>query len=267
MLRKLLKYEFSATARVFLPVYAALIAMSVLTMLLYSGRVSAAPRVIAALVITALFTAVIVITVVMTLNRFWTNLLGREGYLMHVLPVRSWRLVLAKLLTMSVWTAASVIVCCAALFIIMSNAVSIRDIFSFFPGMLSEAIRYMRENEGLAQFIVMIVLLVLTAVLSLFAAILSMYTAMSIGQLANRHRVWAALGAYIGLGVVFSFVSSYAFPGAVSLYEGFGSPATVGGILSYVNTMLWVQLAVSAVETGALFAATSLLLEKKLNLQ
>ena len=126
MLRKMMKYEFSATARIFLPVYAALLAMSAITMLLYSGRVSAAPRIIAALVITALFTAVIVITVVMTLSRFWTNLLGREGYLMHVLPVRSWRLVLAKLLTMSVWTVASVMVVVYLLSLPVSGLVFLR---------------------------------------------------------------------------------------------------------------------------------------------
>ena len=268
MLSKLMKYEFSATGRIFLPIYAALLVMSALARLLYSDRMTAdAPRVIATLVITALFTAVAVITVVMTLSRFWTNLLGREGYLMHVLPVKSWKLVLSKLLTMAVWTAASIVVCAAALLIMLLEAGALREVLGFFPGIIGDAFRYMRENEGLAQFVVMIVLLVLTAVLSLFSAILRMYTAMSIGQLANRQRVWAAIGAYIGLGVVFSLISTYALPGAVGIYGYLGSSATVKDILSTASTLIWIAFAISAVKTGALFAATSLLLERRLNLQ
>ncbi len=99
MLKKLLKYEFRATARTYGGMYLALLAASVL----FGGSVwrwnSTNSDAYSALVglLSLVYTAVIIGTVVVTImtivQRFYRNLLGREGYLMHTLPVTETQLV------------------------------------------------------------------------------------------------------------------------------------------------------------------------------
>lgn len=88
MLKKLLKYEFRATARTYGGMYLALLAASVL----FGGSVwrwnSTNSDTYSALVglLSLVYTGVIIGTVVVTImtivQRFYRNLLGREGYLM-----------------------------------------------------------------------------------------------------------------------------------------------------------------------------------------
>lgn len=93
MLKKLLKYEFRATARTYGGMYLALLAASVLfggSVRRWNGTNSDAYSTLVGL-LSLVYTAVIIGTVVVTImtivQRFYRNLLGREGYLMHTLPV------------------------------------------------------------------------------------------------------------------------------------------------------------------------------------
>ena len=83
MLKKLFKYEFSATGRIFLPMYAALLVMSLIARVFYSveGLQSDILIALITMLLVMLFTAVWVITFVIIIRRFWDNLLGRQGYL------------------------------------------------------------------------------------------------------------------------------------------------------------------------------------------
>ena len=93
MLKKLLKYEFKATARTYGGMYLALLAASVLfggSVRRWNGTNSDTYSTLVGL-LSLVYTAVIIGTVVVTImtivQRFYRNLLGREGYLMHTLPV------------------------------------------------------------------------------------------------------------------------------------------------------------------------------------
>ena len=91
MLKKLLKYEFKATARTYGGMYLALLAASVLfggSVWRWNGTNSDAYSTLVGL-LSLVYTAVIIGTVVVTImtivQRFYRNLLGREGYLKHSL--------------------------------------------------------------------------------------------------------------------------------------------------------------------------------------
>ena len=90
MLRKLLKQEFRATARVMLPLY----------------------LVTFVLVLAALIQAVL---------RFRSNLLGDEGYVMFTLPVSTHQLVWAKLITSVVWFLGAAVIDVLALLALVVN--------------------------------------------------------------------------------------------------------------------------------------------------
>jgi len=121
MLGKLLKYEFKATARIFLLMYAALLVVAGISAIIipFNGRTTlsfleAIPTLHT--IITSLTTllyvlvaiAVIVVTFVIIIVRFY-RMLGDEGYLWFTLPVTANQQILSKLIAAFVWSLASMI--------------------------------------------------------------------------------------------------------------------------------------------------------------
>lgn len=77
MLGKLLKYEFRATARVFLPMYALLLVMSVVARLIYGAQMTQAQgvllnilTVVVTVAVIGLLVAVAVVTLLLICRRF-----------------------------------------------------------------------------------------------------------------------------------------------------------------------------------------------------
>ena len=98
MLGKLLKYELKATSRVFIPLYIAILVVSIVNGLSLNLEILNIQG-LATIVLMCLFISLFVITIVVTIQRFNKNLLKDEGYLMFTLPVSSKHLVLSKYLT------------------------------------------------------------------------------------------------------------------------------------------------------------------------
>lgn len=116
MLGKLLKHEFRATGRIMLPIYGAVIVLSLLASV--SGRLMDREPgtflyilfglIVAAFVIGII--AALIMTAVLMIRRFYTNYLKDEGYLMHTLPVSVHALVWSKMIVSLVWFAATFVV-------------------------------------------------------------------------------------------------------------------------------------------------------------
>jgi type IV secretory pathway VirB3-like protein len=92
MLGKLLKYEFKATSRIFLPMFGALLIVAAFSRLFMSLSFDV-PSVIGVTVSVIMIIGIIVMTFLLTIQRFNKNLLGSEGYLMFTLPVSTDRLI------------------------------------------------------------------------------------------------------------------------------------------------------------------------------
>lgn len=108
MLKNLLKYEFRATARTYGGIYLALLAAAgLIGFSLRGDRVAAQSHVfeIGVTIYSLLVMALVIVTIVTVIQRFTKNLLGREGYLMHTLPVTEAQLVGSKLISSAVWLA------------------------------------------------------------------------------------------------------------------------------------------------------------------
>lgn len=109
MLKNLLKYEFRATARTYGGIYLALLAAAGLIGFSFRGdRAAAQSHVfeIGVTIYSLLVMALVIVTIVTVIQRFTKNLLGREGYLMHTLPVTEAQLVGSKLISSAVWLLA-----------------------------------------------------------------------------------------------------------------------------------------------------------------
>ena len=112
MLSKLLKYEFKATCRIYGGLYLAILAAAALlgAFFRFPALASDFPIAVVTIVYLMLCVAIAVITALTIIQRFTRNLLGREGYLMHTLPVTPAQLILSKLISSVVWLPCSILV-------------------------------------------------------------------------------------------------------------------------------------------------------------
>ena len=162
MLKKLLKYEFKATARTYGGMYLALLAASVLfggSVWRWNGTNSDAYSTLVglmSLVYTAVIIGTVVVTIMTIVQRFYRNLLGREGYLMHTLPVTETQLVTSKLISSTVWSLCSILAACLSFGILAVLMMADMDLLKQLPLMWSsirEAFaRYNMEFWGGAGF-------------------------------------------------------------------------------------------------------------------
>lgn len=269
MLGKALKYEFGATGRIFLPCYAVLIGMSAVARLFYTGGINnSTPTVLITMIMAMLFAAVWVVTVVIIIRRFWTNLLGREGYLVNTLPVAPWQHVFSKLLTSTVWCIASLAASLIAIFI-MVGAGNIH--FGSIGNYINEAVQALREHQLTGQAVLICVETFFAAVFSCFAVILHVYASMSIGQLANKHRIWASIGAFFGINIIVSTISSVSVfgkeNGLLFLFFGYSTAQTANDMAAALSRTMLISLIWALILSAIFFFVTSLILHRHLNLQ
>lgn len=268
MLKKLLKYEFIATGRIFLPLYGALLVVAIIQRLFLNFNINQVDNLslgILAGTVPAIFgillIAVIVTSFIMMIQRFYKNLLTSEGYLMFTLPVSVAKLIWSKLIVILVWMILSAVMAVLACCILVMR---LSDIASFFTvlGQLFVEITEMGYWGIAIEFVVFI----LTAVVS---TILSIYLSMAIGQLSDKHKLLCSVGAYIGLNIVVNNILLAALAGVAASPFGYGLASGVLATLTQVQALgvtfagfIVLYVAMSAVY----FILTRYILTKKLNL-
>lgn len=261
MLGKLLKHEFSATARTLLPLYLVLAATAAV------GRVTLASGTEAEgvagilnglLIMVYIFSiiAVAVATMIVMIQRFYKNLMGDEGYLMFTLPVRTGSLIQAKLITSATWLAASILLVIASVFAIALTPQEIAQI-PYLIGQITSHLQYIFGSSTL--FLVQVGIIIM---LSLFFSTLMIYTSIAIGQLFGKHKLIGAFGAYMGINLLIQFAAT-ALMGALGLLLRFDM-SDLSILPLYVFPIVIVLM---LVVIGLFYAATHYILKNKLNLE
>jgi len=264
MLTKLLKHEFVATGRVFLPAYGAVLITGAIGFLFGKMNLNGTtvPNwiiVMGSLLYIGLVMATVVVTYVVNIQRFYKNLLGQEGYLMFTLPAKQSELILAKFIPATCWHLASfvVVVLSAALIglgVVPPSFWSSPDWLGVIDGL--RMIYQMIIN----QYLFVACEAILLVLLSSCATILLMYVSMAIGQLANKGRLWLSIGAYLGI--------TFALQVIVSIF------LAVPGLLRSLNALFADSMAVVfgvlivfyVAQIAAYFFGANAILSKKLNL-
>ena len=126
MLGKLLKYDFRAMWKQFSVIWPAALVIALINRFTHpfnrQGGLGVENELLAVITITVfigVMCAMFVVAMVFVLTRFYRGLLGDEGYLMHTLPVKTWQLVLSKLVCAIVVTVVNVAVSFLAMFLMM----------------------------------------------------------------------------------------------------------------------------------------------------
>ena len=249
MLGKLLKHEFRATARFFLPIYLAMALLAGLMCLLRalpegSNGVSFFIFIAGLIYVLCAF-GLAVTTVVVLISRFYKNLLGAEGYLMFTLPVTAGQNILAKLIPALCWSVGSFCLCFLVIFLqnLMNGEVTLR----------------LTSGDTLG--------ILLLLLLCLAAFILFCYMCMGIGQLFNEHKLLASIGAFIVIQLLLQILG---FSTVFALLRWHMAADLALDFHQLYELPSWLPLAglnaAAAVVCLVLFLITRWLLDKKLNL-
>lgn len=261
MLRRLLKYEIKSTARIYLPLYLLLFLMAVINRIFISinSENLGIPMVISMTAYVSIIVAISVITLVVTIQRFYKNLLTDEGYLMFTLPVSVDANILSKLLVATLWNITSALVSVFSILVLALDRESITEFFKAW-GQFWELITTMDSPVFIVIFQSVVFIL-----LSIVVAILNIYVAVAIGHLVQKHRVAGSLGAFFVIGLAEQII--------VTLFIEISSKS---GWFNFLRNMkpadqiqwaLWAMI-IGAIVLGAIFYyGTKYILKNKLNLE
>ncbi len=258
MLGKLIKYEFKATGRIYLPMFIALLAVAAVNRVFWQLDLSI-PKIIGTTIAGIMIVAICVIALIITLQRFYRNLLRSEGYLMFTLPVSTDGLIWSKLVVSSIWSVASFIIVMIAVSIMAATGVTFGEIFDAI-GAFFKAI-----SEGGFNAVLITIEAVILLIATILSGILLLYVCMALSLLVNKHRVGFSFLMYIiitTIGQIIFFILAKSID-ADQLFNTFKLMSDFGQIQSAFG-LYFLSVAIP----GAVFYfLTRYMLKNQLNLE
>lgn len=210
MLGKLIKHEFKATYKLFLAMYCGVVLLSVinggLSQLHLSGtaaQILRIPRTLFMLGYILTVFALVLLTLFIMIQRFYKNLTGDEGYLMHTLPVRTGQLIFSKLVVAWTWIVATAVVIGASIFLLVGMMLRFSDVLHGIGMVFQEVQKVLGVH-----LVPVLLLLVVFALVTVAYSCLTFYLAISIGQQFPKHKLLASFLSYMGVNLVIQIASS-----------------------------------------------------------
>lgn len=271
MLGKLIYYETKAFGRIMLPLYAAALAFSLFMGLglriIPADLLEGLPYILMFMIYTFLILAVMIMTGVLSVTRFYNNLLGREGYLMFSLPTGTLSLIGSKVISVLIWSALSGL---AALLTVILCGIGAGGMY--FLREIPSLFRFLAEWKDLPSALALtgttLVFLAVTAA----ASIVRIYAAIAIGHQFNGHRIAWSVVAYIAFQIIETIIGSLfgLFAHSMSPFETWAESFGRFFEAETVSAMLlveWWAIVGAAVFIVIFGLLTWFLLDRRLNLE
>ncbi|HWT75593.1 MAG TPA: hypothetical protein VN258_12880 [Mobilitalea sp.] len=260
MLSKLFKHEMKATARLLLPIYLILAVLTIMDRIviylhIFKGVLAIIPGFITFAYVISLI-AIIVVSSVIIIIRFYKNLMTDEGYLMFTLPVKSYELINSKLLASVIWTVASFAGVIVSLLIIFSGSPQ----FSQLPNVWREMVSVIKSQLGDTTTIFAIEM-ILMIIISIPNSILMIYVSIAVGQFFNGHKVLGSFAAYIGISTAIQI-----FTTVITVIFSLLFRNAVSDINTITQIMFPVEILFLLVLNVAYYWVTNFIFNRKLNL-
>ena len=277
MLKQLLKYEFKATGRTYGGLYLALLAVSVLFGASIRGWNSTNSDAystavgLLSLAYTAVLIGTAVVTVMTIVRRFYSNLLGREGYLMHTLPVTEAQLVGAKLISGTVWSVCSIFAAGLSFGILAILMMAEIDLLDQLPWMLSQ-LREAFARYDMAFWETML-FSGLVCFVRMVSAIACIYAACMVGHQFKSHPALAGILSFFVMQYLQGWLEKLLQIGTgvyeTTIYSAVGDMGSIEAAVSALGYMesAMVTLGVAAAFGVFWFGLTVWLMRNKLNLE
>lgn len=200
MLGRLFKYELKATSKILVPIYIAFIAITIISRVSMEFQVDESSPLnfingmgLFVFIISAI--TMFVATAIVIIWRFYRNTSSDEGYLLFTLPVKVDYIIISEFLCAFIWGFLMSAFTALGIFLMVFNRNIDGNIINFlyFGNILS---------SFTADGIKAIVYLFLDILISSFQEIMSIYCAISLASLLNKHRLIFSATFYIGLIIV-----------------------------------------------------------------
>ena len=265
MLRKLMKHEFRATGRVMGPLFGLLLIAAIAARFSVGVLLESSARflnLLGGLFTTAFVIAIVgvcVMSLVLMINRFRTNLLGDEGYIMFTLPASVHQQIWSKLIVSAVWFIATGLAVVAASFILVAQQGFWWEIRRGFAEIFRHLTAYYAFNGTAFLFELLALIFVGCCVLCL-----EFYAAMAIGHSFAAHKVLYSVLSFLGLQFVMQLLSGGILVG--TNYDILVVALPSDGVLAMHSVML-TMIVSTAVFGAVYYVITTMFLKKRLNLE
>lgn len=269
MLKKLFKYDFEASCRIFLLLHGIIALLTVLGKLLFTLVPDGLENFPILTVLIPTYVLLIIGLVfgfhIFLVIRFYRSLFTDEGYLYNTLPVKPWQLIASKLLSNVLLTFLEflVLILCALILLagspmenLMANTSVIREILQTVFGL----------TPGGVIFFIFLFFLV-----SQFSSFLMYFASIALGQvILPKHKVLGAFVSYMIYYIVMQTVTSipifaFTFSSMEKILTSEGD-STVLWMQNFYHFTYFFSFGLSIVCCVVFFFITNYILKKKLNL-
>ena len=270
MLRKLLKHEFRATARIMLPLYLLVLTASVGARLSirfgWDHTDNVLIRTLCAMVMTvfaASLVGVCIVSLALMIRRFYQNLLSSEGYIMLTLPASVHKLVWSKLLVSVIWFAATALVTTLSLLILLFDMSFMREIAEGAEFLM----RFLDLSPWIGSAAAVFGEAAALGFLSGIVTCLQCYAAMSIGHSFARRKLLLSVAFYFLLQMATQSVLTVITLGPGSVFLLDLANATAGSGTEYFHAVTALSGGTLLLQGIVYYFLTVFTLKRRLNLE
>lgn len=277
MLKKLIKYDLLADYKRYGIVFAAMLMFSLLltaldrlTQVFKENRFFEIMMIICAILFFAAFIVMFTMIMVIATIRFYKNLVRDEGYLMHTLPVPTWKLITSKFVTTYIWSAAAVVVTGICFGIVAGEPLWLFKLdigWETLSGLFVEETVNGTADQLRNVFIACFVVMALTPGFM----VLHIYMSLALGNLFHTHKLGISVlmffALYIGEQILSGVAMLFMSADMVNYMTDIDAvvPFDVG--YRYMMTSLIFSIIFTIVLMIAFFIGSERIFSKKLNLE
>ena len=271
MLGKLIKYDLMADWKKYTTLYAATLLVSI--MLYTTGKIKENIRNnkilelvedMFGIVFMTLIIAISVAVVVLTVMRFYKNVMRDEGYLTHTLPVHTWEILASKLISSYIWFLSAFVIGAICLGIGMGEPLWLFEAIENIADVITEA----RDSAEKSQLIQIMTTVMLSVILSPFFIMTHAYFCFALGNLSNSHKLGVSVLAFFGVNIAENFIATAVMMiFAAGFSDDRWESASVIEALRTGNSVMILTLVISIAISAGLFIASERIFAKKLNLE
>lgn len=268
MLRKLLKYDFKASYLYLLVCYGIYIVLTIgfslhLKSMIYaeyqanvynsSGQIPDMIRTFATFSLMLLWVfciiGLVILTYVLIIHRFYSNLAGDQGYLSLTLPVSTKAHMLSKLISGLIFEFLTMLVLTGGVFLMIS-IIGEGKFWTEFGYLLRRLLSEITDFFGISFY--------LNAAVGAVRGLLMIYFSICVGQLFQKHKIWGSIGTFLGLMIVLDLLVTIGRL-VFGIYMTMATVFPTGGS--------WYELIYNVIQIGVYFFLGSWILEKRANLE
>ena len=263
MLNKLIKYDFKSMFKNLMPLYLILIGFSILVRISGIAANHFSILKVPAGTLTILYIMLIfgsfIYTFIVSIKRFYTNILKDEGYLTNTLPVKKSNIVLSKILNSGIFLIITILIIILALII---SYFPNQEVVNIFNG-LKNSIESLGYN-----FIVVLLFMIVYLLLGYLNYIQIIYTSLAFGQMHNSNKI---VDSFVSGLIIYTAAQTFnlitlglfivIFPDTIDMVN------TNSVTPSFFTQIFLYGMILQIIYFVAYYVITTVVLNKKLNLE